>query len=157
MKYYLNLGSNLGNRRLHLTRAIKAIGEEFGSYEASDMVESAPWGFGSTNHFANIGLSICSDLDPEEVLRTLQRIERTLSATAHRHSDGSYADREIDIDIMASDGPPYESETLRIPHRHLPERDFFLRPLAQLAPDWHDPVSGKTAMQMAKDLENGKR
>ncbi len=154
MKYYLNLGSNLGNRKLHLARAIKAISEEFGSYEASDMVESAPWGFGSTNHFVNIGLTICSEEAPEDVLRRLQSIERSLSDMAHRHSDGSYADREIDIDIMATDGPPYESDTLCIPHRHLARRDFFLRPLAQLAPDWKDPVSGKSAMQMAQDLEN---
>ena len=38
MKYYLNLGSNLGNRLLHLTRAMKAIGEEFGPYETSHKV-----------------------------------------------------------------------------------------------------------------------
>lgn len=154
MRYYLNLGSNLGNRLLHLTRAIKAIGEEFGPYEASDMVESDPWGFDSTNSFINIGLSICSDDEPEDMLLKLKRIERSLSDGDHRHGDGTYADREIDIDIMASDGPPYESDCLCIPHRHLHERFFFLRPLAELAPDWKDPFSGKTAEQMIETLEN---
>ena len=151
MRYYLNLGSNLGNRLLHLTRAMKAIGEEFGPYETSHKVESDPWGFDSTNRFVNIGLSIESDLDPEEVLSRLQAIEKGISARGHRRWDGTYNDREIDIDIMATDGPAYDSPTLRIPHPHLPKRDFFLKPLAELDPSWRHPKSGLTAEEM---LEN---
>lgn len=152
MKYYLNLGSNLGNRLLHITRALKAIGEEFGPYEASHKVESDPWGFDSTNRFVNLGVSIDSDLDPEEVLARLQRIEKSISDRGHRRWDGSYNDREIDIDIMASDGSAYDSPTLQIPHRHLEKRDFFLRPLAELAPAWRHPISGLTPSQMLASL-----
>lgn len=148
MKYYLNLGSNLGNRLLHLTRAMKAIGEEFGPYETSHKVESDPWGFDSTNRFVNIGLTIDSDLAPEEVLARLQAIEKRLSTVGHRRWDGSYNDREIDIDIMACDGGEYHSPTLDIPHPHLEEREFFLKPLAELAPDWRHPASGKTAKEL---------
>ena len=133
MRYYLNLGSNLGNRLLHLTRAMKAIGEEFGPYETSHKVESDPWGFDSTNRFVNIGLAIDSDLHPEEVLSRLQAIERSISSVGHRRWDGSYNDREIDIDIMATDGPEYHSETLHIPHPHLTEREFFMTPLRELS------------------------
>ncbi|MDE7097401.1 MAG: 2-amino-4-hydroxy-6-hydroxymethyldihydropteridine diphosphokinase, partial [Muribaculaceae bacterium] len=79
MKYYLNLGSNLGNRLLHLTRAMKAIGEEFGPYETSHKVESDPWGFDSTNRYVNIGVAIESDLSPEDVMRRLQIIEKSIS------------------------------------------------------------------------------
>ncbi len=150
MKYYLNLGSNLGNRLLHLTRAMKAIGEEFGPYETSHKVESDPWGFDSTNRFVNIGLAIESSLDPEEVLSRLQAIEKSISPRGHRRWDGSYNDREIDIDIMASDGEPYASKTLQIPHRHLAQRDFFLKPLAELAPDWRHPETGLTASEMLR-------
>ncbi len=152
MKYYLNLGSNLGNRLLHLTRAMKAIGEEFGSYETSHKVESDPWGFNSTNRFVNIGLTIESDFPPEEVLERLQAIEKSISARGHRRWDGSYNDREIDIDIMATDDGTYYSETLHIPHRHLAMRDFFLKPLAELAPDWRDPVSGLSAQEMLEKI-----
>lgn len=153
MKYYLNLGSNLGNRLLHLTRAMKAIGEEFGRYETSDKVESDPWGFDSTNRFVNIGLAIESDLDPEAVMLKLQAIERNLSKTGHRRWDGSYCDREIDIDIMATDGGSYDAEGLHIPHQHLAERDFFLKPLAELAPEWTDSKTGKTANQLLECLK----
>ena len=152
MKYYLNIGSNLGNRLLHLTRAMKAIGEEFGPYETSHKVESDPWGFDSTNRFVNIGVTIESDLDPEEVLARLQIIEKSISSRGHRRWDGSYNDREIDIDIMAADGLTYNSPTLQIPHRHLSKRDFFLKPLAELAPDWHHPVTGLSAGEILKTL-----
>lgn len=133
MKYYLNLGSNLGNRLLHISRAMKAIGEEFGPYEASHKVESDPWGFDSTNRFVNIGLSIDSDLPPEEVLDRLQAIEKSISPRGHRRWDGTYNDREIDIDIMASDGGEYHSERLDIPHPHLKDREFFKTPLRELS------------------------
>ena len=156
MKYYLNLGSNLGNRLLHLTRAMKAIGEEFGPYETSHKVESDPWGFNSTNRFVNIGLTIESNLHPEDVILRLQAIEKGISTRGHRRWDGSYNDREIDIDIMASDGEPYHSSTLQIPHRHLAKRDFFLTPLAELAPDWHHPDSGLSAIEMLNALSNTK-
>lgn len=133
MKYYLNLGSNLGNRLLHLTRAMKAIGEEFGPYDISHKVESDPWGFDSTNRFVNIGLAIESDLAPEEVLDILQAIEKSISQRGHRRWDGSYNDREIDIDIMATDGGEYHSDRLDIPHPHLREREFFMTPLRELS------------------------
>ena len=154
MKYYLNLGSNLGNRLLHLTRAMKWIGEEFGPYETSHKVESDPWGFDSTNRFVNIGLKIETDMNPEEVLGRIQAIEKRISTRGHRRWDGSYNDREIDIDIMASDGDSYESATLRIPHPHLPRRDFFLKPLAELAPDWKHPATGLTAREMLNSLSD---
>ena len=152
MKYYLNLGSNLGNRLLHLTRAMKAIGEEFGPYETSHKVESDPWGFHSTNRFVNIGLTIESDDDPEDVLRRLQIIEKSISTRSHRRWDGSYNDREIDIDIMATDGGAYDSPALHIPHPHLAKRDFFLKPLSELAPDWKHPKSRLTASEMLNNI-----
>lgn len=152
MKYYLNLGSNLGNRLLHITRAMKAIGEEFGPYETSHKVESDPWGFDSTNRFVNIGLAIESEDEPEEVLRRLQIIEKAISPRGHRRWDGSYNDREIDIDIMATDGDSYDSPTLHIPHPYLSKRAFFLHPLAELAPDWHHPDSGLTASEMLNKI-----
>ena len=132
MKYYLNLGSNLGNRLLHLTRAMKAIGEEFGPYETSHKVESDPWRFDSTNRFVNIGLAIDTDLEPDEIMLKLRDIEKRLSKVGHRRWDGTYNDREIDIDIMDRDGTPYQSDIVVIPHPHLHEREFFLKPLNEL-------------------------
>lgn len=101
--YLINLGSNLGDRRLNLSRAMRAVGAEFGDFEMSHVVESEPWGFDSTNSFLNVGMAFNSDLPPEEVLGRLQRVERSISPAPHRDASGGYADRVIDIDIVAVD------------------------------------------------------
>ena len=136
---FVNIGSNLGNRRLNLSRAMRAIGEEFGEYEISHVVESEPWGFDSTHSFLNVGMMFFSDLEPLEILHRLQAIERSISTESHRKADGTYADRIIDIDIVAIDYLQINTPELTVPHPHLLEREFFLRPMAELAPGWRHP------------------
>ena len=148
----INIGSNLGNRRLNLSRAMRAIGEEFGDFEMSHAVESAPWGFDSTHSFVNIGIAFNTDLQPLEVLHRLQAIEHRLSPEPHRNADGSYADRMVDIDIVAIDREVIDSPELTVPHPHLAERRFFLEPLAELAPGWAHPATGLDASQMLARL-----
>lgn len=150
--YLINLGSNLGDRRLNLSRAMRAVGAEFGDFEMSHVVESEPWGFDSTNSFLNVGMAFNSDLPPEEVLGRLQRVERSISPARHRDASGGYADRVIDIDIVAVDREIIDTPSLRVPHPSLAERRFFLEPLAELAPGWTHPESGLTAAQMLARL-----
>lgn len=150
--YLINLGSNLGDRRLNLSRAMRAVGAEFGDFEMSHVVESEPWGFDSTNSFLNVGMAFNSDLPPEEVLGRLQRVERSISPAPHRDASGGYADRVIDIDIVAVDREIIDTSSLRVPHPSLAERRFFLEPLAELAPGWTHPESGLTASQMLARL-----
>lgn len=154
MKYHVNIGSNLGNVKLNLARAMKALGEVFGPYEVSHSVESETWGFKSRNRFLNIGLNFESDLGPREVLERLHQIERELEGGAHRGDDGGYCDRRLDIDIVATDGPAVKEEGLTVPHPHLSEREFFLKPLAELMPEWKNPGSGLSAAEMLERLEN---
>ena len=136
---YVNIGSNLGNKKALIQKAIEIIENIFGYCCISEFVESEPWGFESTNSFLNIGVAFKSDLHPESVLELLQNIEKSISATSHRDALGNYADREIDIDIMAIDDLTYRSDKLNIPHEHLLERDFFMIPLKQLSPGWKYP------------------
>lgn len=136
---YVNIGSNLGNKQELIKNAVKAVSDIFGYYCLSEFVVSEPWGFESTNRFFNIGMAFKSDLHPEEILKILQKIEKSISRVNHRHPDGHYKDREIDIDIMAIDRLKYQSERLSIPHPHLLERNFFINPLKELSPDWEYP------------------
>ena len=129
---YVNIGSNLGNRESLIAEAIEAIGEKFGYYCLSGCVESEPWGFESTNRFHNIGMAFKSNLEPEEVLRILQSIEKEISNISHRNENGGYKDREIDIDIMAIDNIKYHSPVLTLPHPHLQERYFFRQTFEEL-------------------------
>lgn len=152
MYYLINIGSNLGDRRLNLSRAMRAVGMEFGDFEMSHAVESAPAGFDSPHRFLNVGMLFQSDLQPEEVLTRLQAIEKQLGSGPHRNDDGSYRDRLIDIDIVAADDLVMQTDRLTVPHPRLAERRFFLEPLKEIAPQWKHPVSGLTARQMLARL-----
>ena len=133
MKYYLNIGTNLGDRRENLRRAIEALTGDATSWVVSPVVESEPWGFESENRFLNIGLALDSDLEPLAMLDRIHDIERQLGSAAHRDAQGGYVDRLVDIDIMAIDdaqGRPMTIDlpTLQVPHPHLYDREFFLKP-----------------------------
>ena len=148
MNYYLNIGSNIGQRRDNLYRAVVALAAGTGGCAVSSIVESEPWGFESDNHFLNLGVSVSSDLEPQQMLDRIHEIERRLGSDSHRDEQGGYIDRLVDIDIVAVDDMVIDTPTLQVPHPHLAERDFFLRPMMQLAPEWRHPVTGLTAEQM---------
>ena len=137
MLYYLNIGTNLGNREQNLQRAIDAVQERFVKCLESDVVESEPWGFASDNAFLNVGVAVESDIEPLEMLQWIHRTERQLGSAAHRDAQGHYQDRLVDIDIMAIDdenGQPItiDTDVLTVPHRHLSDRPFFMQPYLQL-------------------------
>ena len=152
MIYYLNIGSNIGDRRDNLYRAVVALAAGTGGCAVSSIVESEPWGFESENRFMNLGVSLSSTMEPQEMLDRIHDIEQRLGSASHRDADGGYIDRLVDIDIVAIDDLVIDTPTLQVPHPHLPERDFVLKPMAQLAPDWRHPVTGLTASQMLEKL-----
>ena len=154
MDYYLNIGSNTGNRRDNLYRAVAFLVAGTSGGAASSIVESEPWGFESDNRFLNLGVKLSSDIEPQQMLERIHDIERRLGSAAHRDADGGYIDRLVDIDIVAIDDMVIDTPTLQVPHPHLPERDFFLRPMMQLAPDWRHPVSGLTAAEMLEKMSS---
>lgn len=158
--YYINIGSNKGPRRLNVARAVSAVGDVFGDRSGnlltdchtSHIVETPAQGFESANDFLNIGMCFQSPLGPEAVLGKLQGIERLIDGESHRNPDGSYRDRVIDIDIVAVDDLRIETRNLTVPHPRLSERDFYLKPLAELAPAWRHPETGLTAAEMLAAL-----
>ena len=152
MEYYLNIGSNMGDRRDNLYRAVVALVAGMDNCAVSSIVESEPWGFESENRFMNLGMRLSSDLEPQAMLDRIHEIEHYLGSASHRDEHGGYIDRLVDIDIVAIDDMVINTATLQVPHPHLPERDFFLKPMIQLAPDWRHPVTGLTASQMLEKL-----
>lgn len=153
MDYYLNIGSNIGDRRDNIYRAVVAMEAGTAGSVTSGIIESEPWGFESDNHFLNLGMWFSSDLEPHAMLKRIHDVERNLGSASHRDADGNYVDRLVDIDIMAIDDLVIDTETLQVPHPRLQLRDFFLRPMMELAPEWRHPLTGLTAAQMLKDLQ----
>ena len=152
MDYYLNIGSNMGDRRDNLYRAVAFLAAGTGGCAVSHIVESEPWGFESDRRFMNLGVMLESDLEPHQMLERIHDIERRLGSASHRDEQGNYIDRLVDIDIVAIDDLVIDTPDLQVPHPHLAERDFFLRPMMQLASDWHHPVTGLTAAQMLEAI-----
>lgn len=133
MKAYLNIGTNLGDRQANINRAVLLVEQHLGCHALrSGVVESEPWGFKSENRFCNIGIAVETELAPAELLDELHDIEKEMGSLSHRTASGEYADRIIDIDIMAIDGVKIDSEKLTVPHKHLYDRDFFLKPYMEL-------------------------
>ena len=133
---YLGLGSNLGNRRALLKRAVRLIGERVGEVtRQSTFIETEPWGFESANKFLNAVILCETDKTPREVLETTQQIERDMGRqkAVHRSSTNrTYTDRPIDIDILLYDDLTVDEPDLKIPHPLMEQRDFVMIPLREI-------------------------
>ncbi len=154
MKYYLNIGSNLGDRKAVIRLAVERLAQ-FGAVEAvSSPIETPAWGFESQHAFLNVGVALEAQSEPLALLRAIHTIERSLGSASHRTPEGGYADRIVDIDVVAIEGLTLNSPELIVPHPHLPEREFYLVPMAQIAPHWQHPALRLTAAQMLAALRN---
>ena len=102
---YLGLGSNLGDRRQNIEKAVTLIGERVGVVICqSSLIETEPWGFDSENTFLNGVILVETALTPRQLLKVTQKIERDMgrkvkSLTSHLSplTPKVYSDRCIDI------------------------------------------------------------
>lgn len=129
---YLGLGSNLGDGRENLARAIRLLNKQVGEVVAeATVIESEPWGFESEHRFTNGAVAVMTALDPMALLDATQRIERQMGRT-HKHRPGeSYTDRIIDIDLLEYDTLHLETPRLTLPHPLISQRDFVSGPLEE--------------------------
>ena len=150
---YLGLGTNIGNKKENLTRAIETLSLALGHYTAlSSFIETAPWGFESDNTFLNCAVAFETVLLPEELLGTTERIERELGRTV-KSTGGTYHDRVIDIDILLYGNETIDTPRLTIPHPLMHLRDFVLEPLAEIAPEVVHPTTGKSISRLADEVK----
>ena len=132
---YLSLGTNLGDRPKNLSSALKLIGKKVGTVvTTSDVMETDPWGFESSNRFLNMVAKVETDMQPIDVLHATQEIERKLGRTK-KSVNREYHDRLIDIDILLYDNLVMNIPELTIPHPLMYEREFVMKPLLQIAPE----------------------
>ncbi len=161
---YLSLGSNSGDRYAMIGKAVAALTDIYAALNCTvrvaEPITSMPQGFDSPNPFVNVGVLVnverptsWTPLELEALLGTTQAVERVLSGKPHRNPDGSYRDREIDVDIIAVDTIEYSSPSLTLPHPRLAEREFVLKPMSQLLPNWVHPTLGLTPDEMLENLK----
>ena len=136
-KAYLSLGSNL-DAEAHLRDAVAALRARFGEVQVSRAYRFPAVGFAGGD-FLNAAAAIDSELDPFALNDWLHALE---DAHGRDRSGPRYGDRTLDIDIvfydaLVLDGPGH----LRLPRDEL-RHAFVLKPLAEIAPGFVDPVSG---------------
>lgn len=147
---HFNIGSNLGNRLAQIGRAVALLEADLGATATvSEPIISEPWGFSSSHRFVNVGVNIDTDLSPAELLEAAMRVERAIDPDGrHRTESGDYSDRRIDIDLICLGSTVSESAP-QLPHPRLHLREFVLRPLMQLLPQWRHPLlNGTTPAQL---------
>jgi 2-amino-4-hydroxy-6-hydroxymethyldihydropteridine diphosphokinase len=147
-RYAIALGSNRRGRHGSPARELAAARAALGDVVAvSPVLQTPPLG-PSKRRFANAVALIDSAEPPPALLRRLKAIERSFG----RRRGRNWAARVIDLDILLWSEGPWSSPGLTIPHARLQERRFVLDPLAAVAPDWRDPITGRTVRQLAYRL-----
>ncbi|MCX5673479.1 MAG: 2-amino-4-hydroxy-6-hydroxymethyldihydropteridine diphosphokinase [Planctomycetota bacterium] len=151
---YIGLGANLGDRRFNLEAALAALRSHprIRVKAVSAFIDTDPVG-GPPGQPMYLNAAACleTDLEPAALLAECQRIERALGRRQGVH----WGPRPADLDILLYDDLVLDMPDLLIPHLGLRERRFVLEPLAQIAPDARDPVTGRTVRELLARLEAG--
>lgn len=142
---YIGIGSNLGNREENCLKAVKFMSSgKIVVRRLSSLYETEPWGEHDQPKFINMVAEAETSIEPFELLKTLKAIESKMGRT----ESGRWGPRVIDLDILFYDNLVLRTPELTIPHPLIGEREFVLRPLAEIAPDVVHPVLKKTIREL---------
>jgi 2-amino-4-hydroxy-6-hydroxymethyldihydropteridine diphosphokinase len=141
----VSLGSNLGDRRAHLDYAIDALRLDLADMMVSSFLETQPVGVGPEHGpYLNAVIVGRTQLSARLLLERLLEIEEERG----RARPYPMAPRTLDLDLVLYGDGIIEEEGLSVPHPRFRERDFVLRPLAEIAPEMIDPVTGKRVSEL---------
>ena len=144
------LGSNLGSRRNHLEYATERLRPILAGILVSDFIDTPPHGpaaAGQPRYLNGVAVG-WSPRAPRDLLARLQEIEAARGRS--RPYDG--APRTLDLDLILAGDLVVSAPGLTVPHPRFRERRFVLEPLAAVAPDLTDPVTGLTVQALLDRL-----
>jgi 2-amino-4-hydroxy-6-hydroxymethyldihydropteridine diphosphokinase len=144
------LGSNLGDRAAHLAFALEQLDPLLTGLRVASWRDTAPVGVPSPQpDFLNSVVVGQTALDARALLARLLAIERARGRV--RAHEG--APRTLDLDLILYGNAVIDEPGLHVPHPRFRERLFVLEPLAEVAGDWTDPVTGLLVSELLANLK----
>ena len=141
------LGGNLGNRAATLDTAVRELSRHLADVSVSAFIETDAEGVGEQPAFLNGALVGSWEGSAHALLDLLMAVERA----AGRERPYPGAPRTLDLDLVLFGASVIDEPGLMVPHPRFRDRGFVLQPLAEIAPDMRDPVSGRTVIELYRD------
>jgi 2-amino-4-hydroxy-6-hydroxymethyldihydropteridine diphosphokinase len=125
---FLGLGSNLGDRRALLARAVASLPDVAA---VSPLYETEPVGGPEQGAYLNLVVQLDTRLDARQLLEVAGACEQE----AARVREVRWGPRTLDVDVLWVEGDERHEPDLEVPHPRMWQRRFVLAPLRDLAPD----------------------
>jgi 2-amino-4-hydroxy-6-hydroxymethyldihydropteridine diphosphokinase len=152
---FIGMGSNIGDRRGYIQAALEKISKVPSTIvvKRSSVYETEPVGKKNQPDFLNLVAEIDTNLKPEDLLAELKSVEKMLGRTGIER----WGPREIDIDILYFGSQIVRADEFEIPHAEVAKRRFVLVPLAEIAPNFKDPLRNKSMADLLNECPDSSR
>lgn len=144
------LGSNLGDSRQIFAAAVEHLAQIPGIslHTQSSLYRTKAVGPPQPDYL-NACVVLLVEMSPQLLLENLGKIENQFGRVRQER----WGPRSLDLDILLYDELILNTPTLELPHPRMRERAFVLVPLAEIAPDWVDPVSGRAIRELLQEVD----
>ncbi|WP_193194605.1 2-amino-4-hydroxy-6-hydroxymethyldihydropteridine diphosphokinase [Nostoc sp. MG11] len=144
------LGSNLGESQATLEAAIETLAQIPGIFLEARSHWYRTKAVGPPQpDYLNGCVILQVEISPQQLLETLLGIEQRFGRVRQER----WGPRTLDLDLLLYDDLILQTPNLQIPHPRMRERAFVLVPLAEIAPDWVEPVSGCVIKELIKQVD----
>ena len=152
---YISLGSNMGNKKENLEKAISELSQVKDTFvtKKSEIIETEPFGYKEQDDFLNACVGIKTLLPARELLKELLAIEKRRG----RERKIKWGPRIIDLDIIFYGKEVIEEDDLIVPHPYMEYREFVLKPLEEIIPNFVHPLLMKRVSTLRKELEENEK
>ncbi len=151
MSVILGIGSNIGDSKTFIAKAISLIGEKFRLLKESSLYETVSLLRDDQRNYYNKVITVECDLSPDELLLFIKELEVSIGRNKNPLFWGA---REIDIDIIDHNGTILDCDKLTIPHKCMSERSFVLIPLKEVDANYIHPATLESIDNMIAQLKD---